>query len=339
MTTSPLGTALRDLGGSADPGRLPPPADVRAAGDRRRRRTTLGVAAGSAVAIASAILVASALGGPDPTPRPVEPLPTPTPTGRSTAAPTTGVPGTGSGTYPIASEGVRFSVNAVAAHGGTFVVVGDSSDLEGPFGPPVYWSEDGIEWQPPVKGRSPDTVNVTDVIATSEGFVAVGAGGADALAWHSADGRTWTEAPVATSGGDAALWGVTETSLGYYAWGFVDRRAHLWRSVDGEAWAGVADEPVFDLSQSETICAVREERGGLMATGVVAPKNSREGRSVAWTSADGETWVLAEPPGDPTMWCDSTKELGHWEARTSVGLVEIEPYGPGDVVHFTVVDE
>lgn len=110
-------------------------------------------------------------------------------------------------------------------------------------------------------------------------------------------------------------------------------RANLWRSADGAAWAPVADESVFNLPRAEAICAVRDVNGGLRATGVVAPPDTREGHRVAWTSADGETWVLAEADGAPALWCDPTKELGHGEARGDAELVRIQdPYGEGNTV-------
>ena len=128
------------------------------------------------------------------------------------------------------------------------------------------------------------------------------------------------------------MWGITSTRLGYFAWGFTGGQAYLWRSADGRAWTPVGDESVFDLPRTETICAIQDIEGGLQATGVGAPPSSREGHGVAWTSADGQTWVLAEAAGAPEFWCDPTEELGHWEARSDAGLVRIYPYGTGDVV-------
>ncbi len=128
------------------------------------------------------------------------------------------------------------------------------------------------------------------------------------------------------------MWGITDTRLGYYAWGFDGGRAHLWRSADGSAWTPVADESVFDLPRRETICAVRDVEGGLRATGVVAPPHTLEGHRVAWTSSDGETWVLAQAAGSSPIWCDPTDELGHWEASSDAGLVRIDPNGSSDFV-------
>jgi hypothetical protein len=331
--TSQLGTELRHLADDTDPGRLPTPEALRTGSDRRRRRRRVHTAVGAAIAV-------TALGGvlitQDPSPRdpqPAEPLPSPTRAPQP--EPTEG----GAQRHPVETGEHRFSAHAVASLGGRYVVVGDSSDFDEP-GPPVYWSDDGVSWQAP--GGPPDSVNVTDVIATPDGFLAVGVGRSGTAAWRSPDGNTWVVAPVTASdgGGRHALWGLTETRLGFYAWGFGDRRAQLWRSADGTAWAPVTDGSVFDLPQSESICAVRDAAGGLRATGVEAPRGTRAGHRVVWTSSDGETWVLAEGAGAPEFWCDPPAELGHWEARGDAGVVRIaDPYGDGNLIELVPVEE
>jgi hypothetical protein len=326
---SPLGTALRDLGDASDPRLLPAPDAVRNRGERRRRRMSRSISAAVLLACSVLVLVLASLGNPERVTQPADPAPSPTSTSQAER------PDVEPPWYPIVTGTHRFSAHAIAAHNGRFVVVGDSSDFEDE-GPAVYWSDNGVDWQAPPPGTGPDSINVTDVIAADEGFLAVGVGMGGPAAWRSADGRSWMESPVATpkDGGWVALWGITSTRLGYYAWGFYGGGAHLWRSADGTVWAPVADETAFDLPQKETICAVRDVEGGLQATGVVALPRSRQGQRVVWTSVDGQEWVLADAAGAPTIWCDPTQVLGHWEARTDAGLARIEPYGPGDVVEF-----
>lgn len=326
---SPLGTALRDLGDAADPRLLPAPDDVRNRGERRNRRITRSVSAAVLFVCSVLVLVLASLGNSERVTRPADPAPSPTSTPKAER------PDVEPPRYAMDTGTHRFSAHAIAAHNGRFVVVGDSSDFEDE-GPAVYWSDNGADWQAPPPGSEPDSINVTDVIAADDGFLAVGVGMGGPTAWRSADGRGWIESPVATpkGGGWVALWGITSTRLGYYAWGFYGGGAHLWRSADGTEWAPVAEETAFDLPQKETICAVRDVDGGLQATGVVAPPRSGQGRRVVWTSVDGEEWVLADAAGAPTFWCDPTQELGHWEARTDAGLARIEPNGPGDVIEF-----
>jgi hypothetical protein len=328
--TSPIGTVLRHLGDASDPHLLPAPDAVRNRGERRRRRMSRSISAGALVACSVLVGVLASLDTSAPVTQPADPAPSPT------SSPQAEGPDVEPPWHRIGTGAHRFSARAIAARDGRFVVVGDSSDFEDE-GPAVYWSDDGVDWKAPPPGTEPDSVNVTDVIAVRDGFLAVGVGvGGGPAAWRSVDGRTWVESPVATpgDGGTGALWGITGTRLGYYAWGFHRGSAHLWRSADGTAWAPVADEAAFDLPQSETICTVRDVEGGLQATGVVAPPRTREGQRVVWTSVDGEQWFLDDATGAPTFWCDPTQELGHWEARTEAGQARIEPYGSGDVVEF-----
>jgi hypothetical protein len=177
------------------------------------------------------------LGPSDPVSQPADLVPRPTSTARAD------MPDGGPSWHPIGTGAHRFSAHAIAARDGRFVIVGDSSDFNDP-GPAVFWSDSGVDWQPPPAGDRPDSVNVTDVIATRDGFIAVGIRRDGLGAWRSVDGRTWVESPVTTSAdrGRDGLWGVTHTRLGYYTWGFEGGRAHLWRSADGTAWAPVADE-------------------------------------------------------------------------------------------------
>lgn len=326
--TNPLGTALRNLGDASDPRRLPPPGAVRAGGDRRRRRTTARRMVLAALVCSLLVLVRTTWDSSDPDAQPAVPAPgrTSTPQAERTTS--------GSPPYPIQRGPQRFSAQAIAAREGRFVVVGDSSDAFDDPGPAVFWSDNGVDWQAPSTRDRPDSVNVADVIATPEGFLAVGLGPGGPAAWRSADGRTWVESPVvADAAGDGdALWGITSTRRGYYAWGFDRGRARLWRSADGTAWRPVGAESVFDLPRAEAICAVQDVEGGLRATGVVAPRGTREGHEVTWTSKDGEAWELADAAGAAAMWCDPTEELGHWEARNDAGLVRIDPNGDGNVV-------
>jgi len=317
---------------------LADPVDVRRIGDRRARRRRLQLAAGLVLVAALATGVGRALIDRDADPKPVQPVPSPTPTQAPTPAPTrsptTEAGSGGPTTYPIETGPYRFSVRAIAVRDGRFVVVGDSSELGADAGPPVYWSDDAVQWRAPSATGAPDSVNVTDVIATDEGFLAVGLGADGPAAWWSTDGRTWVPSAVDAPGRGGAdmLWGLTSTHLGYFAWGYDGGHAGLWRSTDGRTWSPAGDQAVFDLPHDEAICAIRESGDGPVAAGVVTPRNSSEGHRVTWASADGSEWVLAEGHG-PTFWCDPPKMLGHLEARSpGVGRVRIEPNGEGNEV-------
>lgn len=324
--TDRLGTVLRDLASSAVVDRLPSPEELRTSGAHRRGRTRVQVVAAAAVVVAAFAAVSLSQDSSAPGPQPTVPSPSPTVSGVQR--------------YPVAADGHRFSAHAVAASGGRYVVVGDSSDRVEEPGPPVYWSDDGVSWQ--AAAGAPDSVNVTDVIAVAGAFLAVGVDQDGPAAWRSADGDTWLDASVTVDGRGEfdALWGLTRTRLGLYAWGFDGGRARLWRSEDGTAWAPVANRSVFDLPLTEGICAVRDFAGGLRATGVEAARGSRQGHRVVWTSSDGERWVLAEARGRPQIWCDPPTALGHGEAQGDAGLVRIaDPYGAADTMELVPAED
>jgi hypothetical protein len=322
---------LRDVADRSERVSLADPEAVRRTGARRVRRRQLEVIVGLTVVVALAVTLGRGLLDRPTDPQPVRPVPTPTATTPSTARTNVG----GSRTHPIVTGPHRFSAHAIAVHDGRFVVVGDSSDLvEG--GPPVYWSDDAVHWQAPPPSGVPDSHNVTDVIATDSGFLAVGVDARGPAAWRSVDGRIWVRSLVDASarGRTDALWGITSTRLGYFAWGREDGHAGLWRSTDGQAWAPAGDQRVFDLPQTpEAICAVREASGGLTAPGVVAPRNSGDGQRVVWSSIDGAEWTLSQGPGQSMTWCDPPEDLDHLEASSrGVGRVRIDPYGEGNHV-------
>lgn len=324
---TPLREAVDTLASDADPldfGDL-----ERRATRRGRRRIALVATAGVAAVILTVGIAEGALSGGEHAQGPIH-QPSPTPTATSTAGTNVG----GSTIHAIETGPQRFSAHAIAVHDERFVVVGDSSDFD-KAGPPLYWSDDAVHWHAPAPGRGPDSPNVTDVIATDSGFLAVGVDARGPAAWRSTDGRTWVRSPVDAPGQGStdALWGITSTRLGYFAWGFDGGHAALWRSPDGTAWAQAGDQRVFDLPQTESICAVRETSAGLTAPGVVAPRNSRDGQRVVWSSTDGSEWVLSQDPGEPTIWCNSPEVLGHLGASgRSVGRVRIDPNGEGDEV-------
>ncbi|MFC7496183.1 MULTISPECIES: hypothetical protein [unclassified Nocardioides] len=327
---------LREVADRSERVSLADPETVRRTGDGRVRRRQLRVVIGLVLVIALGVAVGRSLLGSQGGPRPVEPIPTPTATGSPTAE-----ANGGPAVHPIETGPHRFSAHAIAVRNGRFVVVGDSSQLEEGGGPPVYWSDDAVQWQEPARDGAPDSHNLTDVISTDSGFLAVGVDAGGPAAWRSVDGQTWVRSPVdaPARGGTDALWGITSTRLGYFAWGFDGGHAGLWRSSDGTSWARAGDQRVFDLPRSETICAIREVDGGLTAPGVVAPRGSRDGRRVAWSSTDGSEWVLTRDDGESTIWCDPPAVLGHLEASNrDVGLVGIDPYGEGNDVSVTAPD-
>jgi hypothetical protein len=322
---------LREVADGSERVSLADPATVRRTGDRRVRRRQLQVVVGLALVAALGVTVGRGVFDPRADPQPIVPAPSPTPGPSSTAESDLARPTV----HAIETGPHRFSAHAIAIHDGRFVIVGDSSEIEGGGGPPVYWSDDAVRWQAPPPDGLPESRNVTDVIATDSGFLAVGVDASGAAAWRSVDGQRWVGSPVDTpaTGGTDGLWGITSTRLGYFAWGFDHGHAALWRASDGTSWTRAGDQSVFDLPQSEAICGLREAPGGLIASGVVAPRGSRDGRRVVWSSVDGTEWALTQDDGQPLIWCDPPNVLGHLEAGSRVaGVVRIDPYGEGNEV-------
>jgi hypothetical protein len=148
--------------------------------------------------------------------------------------------------------------------GGGLIGIGTWLTSETPDGtarhPTIWTSDDGATWE-----RLPDSVafvsqrdrweeNVLDVVASERGFVAVGveefddASSADAAAWSSPDGRSWTRSTVedglgrtmdqviATAGGFVAI---GEAGYDFHA-GFGEGTA-VWTSPDGATWSRLPD--------------------------------------------------------------------------------------------------
>src|SRR4051794_12384906 len=181
---------------------------------------------------------------------------------------------------------------------------------------PASWtSRDGLAWIPardafPSSAAAGDTVTVSDVVATGQGWLAVGredpACNLDcglapvrALAWTSGDGLHWNpvakQRPLLRSG----MNGVAAGGPGFVAAGTAGGRAVLWTSTDGEAWSRVPDAPMFRPrrgASDASMTGVGVASGG----GVVVVMGSAFGVGpggepavVAWWSHDARTWMPA----------------------------------------------
>jgi len=175
------------------------------------------------------------------------------------------------------------------------------------------WSSpDGVTWTARADAfRVPggtDTVEITSVVATDDGWLAVGRrdpacnfncgiAPVRALAWTSTDGLHWTRVPDQSSLSRAAMTGVARLGSGFVAVGLAANRAAVWTSTGGTSWARVPADPLFRPRPGSGPGSTAEMTGVAVGHGVavaVGMDVGGENRSVrAWWSTDGRTWAQA----------------------------------------------
>ena len=198
---------------------------------------------------------------------------------------------------PATGEGfARVSIASVAYGDGRWVAVGrDLTDIEQDLGA-AWLSTDGSTWRR-ITSPAFDGAQLVSITAAGTGFVAVGTllEGVDAAAaWTTADGETWTLAPVTRDLEHSFMWSVTTGGPGLVATGWTrdpEPTAAFWTSRDGLAWAraplpmggtGLQGRAVLDLG------------GSLVAVG----DRVEGGAAALWISTDARSWTPLDPaPG------------------------------------------
>lgn len=188
-----------------------------------------------------------------------------------------------------------YGPRAIVVLDGTFVVVGDERQ-----GAVILRSHDGRSWSRAGHASVLDGLQMSDVLVTDAGILAVGQPADDAVGQvlTSPDAMTWREvsrfgpgsgfgiAPVAVAALDDGLVAVGST---------YGNDAAFFHSADGRTWATGAPAPMFDdgedaidVACAPTVCVTVGERyttGGLVG-------GTR--RAITWTSSNGEPWVLSD---------------------------------------------
>ena len=209
-------------------------------------------------------------------------------------------------------------MEAVVATGDRLVAVGDACGPTLPDCHVAIWtSEDGQAWTRVPDGRQFDAGTwtplrqgeLTDVIATRDGLVAVGRsrndGGRQAAVYRSDDGLHWRRSRDEASFQQGTMEGITETPDGFVAVGNMlkDTEAHAsaWTSPDGLAWVRTTgDGAAFDVGGVGTLLDGRAHGGMIdvvwtgsrvVAIGNVCDPAGGSCRGVAWTSGDGRSWT------------------------------------------------
>jgi hypothetical protein len=203
------------------------------------------------------------------------------------------------GTHPILRiPGQAMMTDVIGLPAGGYVAVG----YVPPGWVPAAWtSSDGVDWSIHSMGTTGFTFPVSLGGGADGAVVAVGRSGKMPVAWTSSDGVAWLQHPVPVLGGrDVAerMTTVVTGGHGYLAGGSVgpelfDRRARFWTSVDGIDWQPVPDDPAT-FANSE-VRAITRFGDGFVALGVVGTAQEPSG-AVAWTSADGSTWIRVDDP-------------------------------------------
>jgi hypothetical protein len=188
-----------------------------------------------------------------------------------------------------------FDLHAISGNATGYVAVGDTSD--GDYTDPVWFSPDGTTWTRAPNSTGPRSPSLWDVIASQQGFVAVGVDQHHAAAaWYSTDGLTWASAPVeASPGKQTGMSGVVQIADGYFAWGqSLEYGAFVWTSRDGRSWSALPDESIFVTTHKEAngvagvggqILWIGQDAAGLFYAG-----GEEKGKPALWRSRDGITW-------------------------------------------------
>ncbi len=156
---------------------------------------------------------------------------------------------------PITIPGTnRWSCQAVAAFGQTFVIVGyvGGQDPSTPATPVAWWSTDGRHWTRATVQAQPEDGFVR-LAGGSEGLVAIstqpGYTPGTAHFWTSTDGRTWklsTADPLGILEAGEGVGGANGTFVGdgnrllVYSNRGVDQPIEYWASLDGSHWTKLA---------------------------------------------------------------------------------------------------
>jgi len=180
-------------------------------------------------------------------------------------------------------------------------------------GQPASWySADGLTWLTrrkafPTPRLGTDTVQVADVVARGDGWLAVGSRDprcsfhcvhyGRAYVWTSRDGLHWTRIAdqKALSGG--GMRAVARGDDGFVAVGEASSHAAIWTSRNGLAWSRVPDDRMFRGGSVEGISLLASAMGVAARDGRVvavgADSSEVVARAHAWWTADGRRWSKA----------------------------------------------
>lgn len=265
----------------------------------------LGLAGGFATLLVFATLLPGVSCVPEPSAASASPQATASASPTST---TQTIGGFGWRTLPYDAFGGA-QITAMAQLGHDVIVITNPFGVviqEGVWPHPSLWrSADGFVWQELRDSRAfagvPDTWidTVSGVTGHGSGLIAVGAqylfdaSVANAEAWISADGTTWTRA-VVSDGEDATMNFAYPVADGYVAIGTdgysphagMQRGTAIWTSPDGARWSRL---PSSAIPSGVAIAGVAAANGRFVAAGgdALAQGMAADATSLIWVSSDG----------------------------------------------------
>jgi hypothetical protein len=205
--------------------------------------------------------------------------------------------------------GPGFTVNAVAADASGYVVVGEQMTGNVPADAMwftsnlVSWTRGGDTIASTVSSRSSGMSDskIFAVMATANGFVAVGTHNGCHTAWVTSDGRHWRsyDIPKPTGSQDPLLSHVAVRGDTVVATGdlgvAVGRIPLIVVSKDGGvSWQStpIGNYGAYSGPQG-TVTAITSDATGFIAAGLIGVPGHQQ--AVTWTSPDGTTWSRATP--------------------------------------------
>ncbi len=196
---------------------------------------------------------------------------------------------------PASSALANAGMNGVVRGGPGYVAVGGAPNVaalkSGLVHAVVWTSADGRTWtrikdgpifHPPAELDPELQVSASAIAFDGSHFVAVGEAASQdltsALAWWSADGRTWQRA-TGERFPNGQLWRVASVPGGFLGVGPSSSDSCLggiWSSTDGQAWSCVASDPAFDgIATSDVAASPTLE--------LVVGYDENGGASILWT--------------------------------------------------------
>ncbi|HTU76955.1 MAG TPA: hypothetical protein VMG38_25880 [Trebonia sp.] len=200
--------------------------------------------------------------------------------------------------------GPGFSVNAVAADAGGYVIVGEQTLHNAPTDA-TWFTSNLLTWtrggdtiastvSSPSSGMSDSKIFA--VTATATGFVAVGTHNGCHTAWVTSDGQHWRSYDIPKPKGSqdpllnhVAVFGNTVLATGDLGVR-IGRIPLIVVSRDGGvSWQStpIGNYGAFAGPQG-TVTAVTSDASGFIAAGLIGPPGRQQ--AVTWTSPDGVTW-------------------------------------------------